>query len=58
MRDDVLIQGEIEEFCEVVYGQRAEVLYVSYIHVIRSSRVVVFGAFDGLCCLVIGDEDG
>ena len=26
LRDDVLIQGEIENFCEVVYGKRAEML--------------------------------
>ena len=31
---------------------------MSYIHVIRSSRVVVFGVFYDLCCLVVGDEDG
>ena len=37
LRVDVLIQGEIEDLCEVVYGHRAEMLSVSYIHVIRSS---------------------
>ena len=26
LRDLVLIQGGIEDFCEVVYGQRAQVL--------------------------------
>ena len=48
MWDYVVVEGGVEYVCEVVDCERAKVLEMSDVDVVRAYGVVIFGSFD--CC--------